>query len=146
MSESRIGAQKRDRPGTQSDGWRERVLALVRAQLIGLLVACLVLGASAVMIYTGILDHSNEKSVIVAACLAGGFVSGMLTGKKGKRSNVLLGLGAGGGLFLTLFVAGVVLCDAMPEVASLWLVGGSCFCGGGLSGFFGKPKAKARRR
>lgn len=146
MSESRAGEQKRDKQGKRSDGWTEKILTLLRAQLTGFLIACLALGISAAMVYAGIFSYANEKSMVVASCLLGSFVSGLLVGKKGKQSNVLLGLGAGGMLFLILFAAGVVLCDAMPDAASMWLVGGSCICGGGLSGFFGKKKTKVRRR
>lgn len=146
MSESKVREQKRDKPGKRGEGWTEKIADLIRAQALGGVVACFVLGVSAVLVYGGIVSYTKADSMIVASCLLGSFVSGLLVGKTAKRPNVLLGLGAGGGLLLILFALGAILYDGMPDTASLWLVGGSCLCGGGLSGFFGRKQTKARRR
>jgi len=145
MSESRGREQKRDR-GVKQSGWTEKMVELVRAQALGILAVFFVLGLSAVSVYTGIVSYTKADSMIVASCLLGGFVSGVFAGKTRKRPNVLLGLGAGGILFLILFAAGAILYDPQPDMASLWLVGGACLCGGGLSGFVGNKKVKPRRR
>ena len=145
MSGSSGRERKRDRT-PKENGWTGKVLELVRAEVIGLLVACFVLILSAVLVYTGTISNTKADSLIVASCLIGGFISGILTVKNGTYPGILLGLMAGGILFLLLLSLGAIFYDPQPDMDSLWFVGGACFCGGGLSGFFRGKKTKPRRR
>ena len=127
-------------------GWLGRMLDVLRGGGIGLLTALAVLGIASVLISTGVLSDTAAGSVVIAACLAGALIGGLVAVRRAGSGVLPTGLGVGLALFLLLLSAGLLLYGAAPEAFS----GGgnlcACLCGGGLAGILGRRPKKKRRK
>lgn len=137
--------RKREKTG-QRNTWSKIVLDLLRGGVLGFAVACAVLGAAAVLIYSGLMGDGKADSAVIAACLLGGFAGGMFAVRRGKRAPLPLGLGAGGVLCCVLLAVGALLYRTEPQLSSAGATACACLCGGGLSGFTGKAGKSGRRK
>lgn len=135
--------KKREEP--QGTAWLWSMLNLLRFGALGLVAAMLVLVCAAAMISFGVVENGRGSSAVVAACLFGSFLSGVLAVRQKKGAALPTGLGAGVVLFLMLLSSGALLYDTLPAVRSVGAVAGGCLCGGGLAGLLvGRPKKKRR--
>lgn len=135
--------KKREEP--QGAAWLGVMLNLLRFGALGMAAALLVLGVAAGLISFGLMGNTKGDSVVIAACLFGGFLGGIFAVRKRKGAALPVGLGVGLVLFMLLLTAGMVLYDTLPALRSGGAVAGACLCGGGLAGILvGKPKKKRR--
>ena len=167
------GTRGKRREEPQGAVWLSSMLNLLRAGVLGMATALLVLASAAAMISFGLMENGKGAGAVMAAlkdfCLqeeefaqaivqGGTFADCMKAVAKGvgnsisdiairQRNGVALptGLGSGAVLFVLLLSAGTVLYDTLPVVRSVGAVAGACLCGGGLAGVLtGKPKKKRR--
>lgn len=130
----------------QGIAWLDVMLDLLQGGALGAVCSVAVLAVSAVLISSGMMSDNKADAVVVAACLLGGLAGGLFAVRHRNSAPLPTGLGAGGVLFLLLLTAGVLLYDAPCVLLSSGVVAGSCLCGGGLAGVFGrKPKGRRRR-
>ena len=113
--------------------------AAVLAAVLALLVCSLLISAGAVP------ERFMERAVL-AACVLGALIGGLLAVRRIGRSTLLVGAGVGAILFLLLLLAGTLLF----EEASVSNGGGmmllSCMCGGAMAGILGSRPKKKRKR
>ena len=113
--------------------------AAVLAEVLALLVCSLLISAGAVP------ERFMERAVL-AACVLGALIGGLLAVRRIGRSTLLVGAGVGAILFLLLLLAGTLLF----EEASISNGGGmmllSCLCGGAMAGILGSRPKKKRKR
>ena len=139
------GTRGKRREEPQGTVWLSSMLNLLRAGVLGMAAALLVLAGAAAMISFGLIENGKGAGAIIAACLLGSFLGGIFAVRQRKGAALATGLGAGAVLFLLLLSAGTVLYDTLPVVRSVGAVAGACLCGGGLAGVLaGKPKKKRR--
>ena len=138
------GTRKREQG--QGTTWLNAMLGMLKGSAWGVGVCLVILGAAACLIWLGLLSDSAEGSAVVAACLWGGFVGGMIAVGKGALAPLPQGLGTGLVLFLLLLTVGVLFYGALPGVQSGGVVAGACLCGGGLAGVLGRGGGKKRRK
>lgn len=135
--------KKREEP--QGAVWLGVMLDWLRFGALGMAAALLVLGVAAGLISFGLVGNTKGDSVVIAACLLGGFLGGIFAVRRRKGAALPTGLGVGVVLFMLLLTAGMVLYDTLPALRSGGAVAGACLCGGGLAGILaGKPKKKRR--
>ena len=135
--------KKREEP--RKAVWCSGALNLLRAGGVGVAAALVVLGVAASLICLGWLDYGRGGGTVIAACLLGGFLSGVFAVGKRKGAALVVGLGAGAVMAVLLLMLGVVLYGAQPAVGSVSSVASACLCGGGLAGVLtGKPKKRRR--
>lgn len=125
------GTRKREQ---QSAVWLSGMMNLIKGGALGVCAALVVLFAAACLIWLGLLSNRMGGSAVTAACLVGGFVSGMFAVRRESVAPLAGGIGAGMVLFLLLLCVGVLVYDALPGLHSGGVVAGACLCGGGLSG------------
>lgn len=118
----------------QSAMWLSGMMDLLKGGALGGCAALVVLLAAACLIWAGLLSNGMGSSAVTAACLVGGFVSGMFAVRRESIAPLAGGIGAGMVLFLLLLCVGVLVYDALPGLHSGGVVAGACLCGGGLSG------------
>ena len=139
------GTRGKRREESQGAVWLSSMLNLLRAGVLGMAAALLVLAGAAAMISFGLMENGKGAGAVIAACLLGSFLGGVFAVRQRKGVALPTGLGAGAVLFLLLLSAGTVLYDTLPVVRSVGAVAGACLCGGGLAGVLaGKPKKKRR--
>ena len=138
------GTRKQEQP--QSVMWLSGMMDLLKGGVLGGGVALVVLLAAACLIWAGALSNGMGSNAVTAACLAGGFVSGLFVVRRENIAPLAGGIGAGVALFLLLLCVGVLVYDALPDLRSGGTVAGACLCGGGLSGVFGRSGGGKKRR
>lgn len=138
------GTRKREQ--SQGTAWLNGMLEMLKGGVWGVGISLLVLGAAACLVWLGLLSNGAAGRAVVAACLAGGFVGGLIAVRKGKLAPLPEGLGTGVVLFLLLLTAGVVIYGALPGLQTGGVVAGACLCGGGLAGVLGRGGGKKRRK
>ncbi len=138
------GTRKREQP--QNAMWLSGMIDLLKGGAMGGGAALVVLLAAACLIWAGLLSNGMGNSAVTAACLVGGFASGMFAVRRGNVAPLAGGIGAGMVLFLLLLCVGVLVYDALPGLRSGGVVAGACLCGGGLSGVLGRSGGGKKRR
>lgn len=123
-----------------------------RAVLLGAaaaFLACLVfLLLASVAISRGLLGAGLQDRLAIAGCVAGAFAGGTLATRLCERRGLLIGLMAGGVLFLFQLTLGVLLYGRISiENGGLGLLLGA-LCGGASAGLFsgGGRKATVKKR
>lgn len=138
------GTRKREQG--QGSAWLNGMLGMLKGGVWGICISLVVLGVAACLIWLGLLSNGAAGRAVAAACLAGGFVGGLIAVGKGEAAPLPEGLGTGMVLFLLLLTAGVLMYGALPGLRTGGVVAGACLCGGGMAGVLGRGERKKRRK
>ena len=90
-------------------------------------------------------EHLGKKAEdALLACAA--VLGGLLAIRGHRKRALLLGIGAGGGLFLLLLTGGLVWFQQTAPSGIAMSVLPACLCGGALAGILGRERKKKRKR
>ena len=137
----------RERKPEETGGlWITVMGQLLLGGLAAALAALLALLACSLLVSSGAVSEKAMDRAVLAACVLGSLVGGLLAVRRIGRSTLLVGAGVGGVLFLLLLSVGLL---AFPS-ASISNGGGmillSCLCGGAMAGILGSRPKKKRKR
>ena len=122
------------------------MLDVLRSGTIAAAMALAVLAVAAGLISAGVLSDVLSDRIVIAACLTGTFLGGLMAVLRRPNMAIVIGLGVGVVMFFLLSTAGVLLYDSVPGSQGSGAILCACLCGGGLSGILaGKPKKKRRK-
>ena len=105
------------------------------------LAAVLALLVCSLLISTGAVPERFMERAVLAACVLGALIGGLLAVRRIGRSTLLVGAGVGAILFLLLLLAGTA---SISNGGGMMLL--SCLCGGAMAGILGSRPKKKRKR
>jgi len=146
MKKSGTRARETSRKEEHSATWLTAMVDVLWGGGVALAAALIVLALEAGLISFGILGEGQMDNAVMAACVLGGLIGGLVAVRRNRSKALLLGIGAGIVLFLLLLTLGM-LAYGVPAVDQRGVtLGCACLCGGAIAGILGSASKKKRRK
>ena len=139
--------KRREKRHPESENqWVNAMCELLKGGVAAGLVSILTLLLCAVMVSAGVLRERWMDGAVLACCVVGALIGGLVSVRSIWARTLLVGLAVGGILFLLLLTAGLLAFDtASIEHGGVGVLC-ACLCGGGIAGLLGGTGKKKRRR
>ena len=146
MTRKQRGKRQEKKPEDSGGTWIAVMCELLKGGLAAVLAALLVLGACSLLVSGGVIsEHAMDRSVL-AACVLGSLIGGLIAVRRIGRSPLLVGVGVGGILFLLLLSVGALLFEDASVSNGGGMILPSCLCGGAMAGILSSRPKKKRKR
>lgn len=126
--------------------WLATMCQLLKGGAIAAVISVVALLLGAFLVSAGVLRESMMNGTVLATCVLGAFIGGLLIVRRTAGPTLLLGLGVAAIQFLLLLTVGYL----MYENASIEHGGMAnlcaCCCGGAMAGILGRRRTKKKRR
>ncbi len=137
---------KREKKREEPAPWLAAACQVLKGTLAATVLAVGALFLWSALISAGAVPDRLMERGIPACCVLGAFLGGLLAIRGHRKRALLLGLGAGGGLFLLLLTGGLVWFQQTAPSGIAMSVLPACLCGGALAGILGRERKKKRKR
>ena len=146
MTKKPRGKRLEKRAEESGGAWLAGMCELLKGGAAAALTALVGLAVCAFLVSGGIIPEGAMDRSVLAVCVLGGLVGGLLAVRGIGRSPLLVGAGVGGILFLLLLSAGALLFPSASVSNGGVGVLLSCLCGGAIAGILGARPRKKRKR
>ena len=145
MSRKPQKKRREHKPDENGSLWLAAMCELLKGGALAGIIALLTLLIYALLVSNGIISERGMERSVLAACILGGVVGGMLAVRSIRRSTLLVGAGVGAILFLLLLSAGFLFFDTASISNGSISILLACLCGGAMAGILGAPRKKRKR-
>ncbi len=130
----------------QGSGWMEWMSSLLKGSVLALTVALFLLFGCSAAVSGGWLTQASMERAVLAVCVAGSLLGGVVSMRRRRELALPLGIGTGAAMFLMLLGFGALLFEDAPDLNRVPTILCACLCGGAMAGILGRKTKKKRRR
>lgn len=126
--------------------WITGMGQLLLGGLAAALAALLALLLCSLLVSSGAIPERAMDRAVLAACVLGSLIGGLLAVRRIGRSTLLVGAGVGAILFLLLLLVGSLVFESASVSNGGGMILLACLCGGAMAGILGSRPKKKRKR